>query len=84
MSTYPTDLYSGCPCYRCESPNWREIIPGVPAARMCLCPQCGNKRCPAAADHDNPCSGSNEPGQPGSLYADPIPARPEHEESDHA
>lgn len=30
--------------------------------------KCGNKRCPCAAHHDNECTGSNEPGQPGSLY----------------
>lgn len=36
--------------------------------RMLLCPVCGNKRCPKASDHELPCSGSNEPGQPGSIY----------------
>ena len=30
--------------------------------------KCGNKRCPCAAHHDNECTGSNEPGQPGSMY----------------
>lgn len=35
--------------------------------------KCGNKRCPCAAHHDNVCTGSNEPGQPGSLYPGPIP-----------
>lgn len=35
---------------------------------MYLCPKCGNKRCPGAADHRRECSGSNAPGQPGSLY----------------
>ena len=40
-------------------------------ARMSLCPNCGNKRCPGAADHENECTGSNEPGQPGSLYPAP-------------
>ncbi len=38
------------------------------SARMFLCPTCGNKRCPKASDHDLPCTGSNEPGQPGSVY----------------
>lgn len=38
--------------------------------RMMLCPACGNKRCPGAADHRNVCTGSNEPGQLGSRYAD--------------
>jgi hypothetical protein len=35
---------------------------------MIVCPICGNKRCPAAADHLYPCTDSNEPGQPGSVY----------------
>ena len=37
--------------------------------RMALCPTCGNKRCPKANDHRNECTGSNEPGQPGSAYS---------------
>lgn len=36
--------------------------------RMSLCPVCGFKRCPGAADHEHRCTGSNAPGQPGSLY----------------
>ena len=36
---------------------------------LILCPTCGNKRCPHATDHLNDCTGSNEPGQPGSVYA---------------
>jgi len=36
--------------------------------RMVVCPVCGNKRCPHANDHRNACTGSNEPGQPGSAY----------------
>lgn len=35
-----------------------------------VCPDCGNKRCPKATHHDNACTGSNEPGQPGSVYVD--------------
>lgn len=37
-------------------------------ARMFLCPSCGYKRCPKASDHNNACTGSNDPGQPGSVY----------------
>jgi hypothetical protein len=37
--------------------------------RMILCPVCGNKRCPHATNHNNPCTNSNEPGQPGSRYS---------------
>lgn len=35
--------------------------------RMFLCGTCGNKRCPHATDHRNACTGSNEPGQAGSM-----------------
>lgn len=34
---------------------------------MILCPTCGNKRYPKAANHANECSGSNEPGQVGAI-----------------
>lgn len=32
------------------------------------CEICGNKRCPHHSDHELPCTGSNAPGQPGSVY----------------
>lgn len=64
-----------CSCFRCTrertqaDPDAPRLF-GQPAAlmRMFLCQTCGNKRCPRAADHCHACSGSNEPGQPGSLY----------------
>jgi hypothetical protein len=34
-----------------------------------VCPDCGNKRCPRASHHNHACTGSNEPGQMGSVYA---------------
>lgn len=37
-------------------------------SRMILCAIRGNKRCPHATHHDNACTNSNEPGQPGSSY----------------
>lgn len=40
----------------------------ITLSRMILCPTCGNKRCPRATNHNNPCTNSNEPGQPGSRY----------------
>jgi hypothetical protein len=58
-SPYPRDLYPNCPCAVCT--------PGTPDGfggffrRMNLCPNCGNKRCPGASEHTNPCSGSNDP-----------------------
>ena len=42
---------------------------GVMLDRMILCPECGNKRCPKASDHSFSCTGSNEPGQIGSIYS---------------
>lgn len=38
------------------------------AVKMILCPDCGNKRCPKASNHELRCTGSNEPGQAGSVY----------------
>ncbi|MBZ5795939.1 hypothetical protein K8353_38060 [Burkholderia contaminans] len=43
--------------------------------RMVLCPTCGNKRCPHATNHRNACTGSNEPGQPGSSWEHVKPRR---------
>jgi hypothetical protein len=37
-------------------------------ARMILCPDCGNKRCPKATHHANACTNSNEVGQPGTPW----------------
>lgn len=36
--------------------------------RMIVCETCGCKRCPHGTDHRHECTGSNEPGQPGSRY----------------
>ena len=36
--------------------------------RFVVCPDCGNKRCPKANNHDNACTSSNAPGQPGSSW----------------
>lgn len=52
-----------CGCYTC----WRARNPTA-FRHMILCPSCGNKRCPHATDHTYACTGSNEPGQPGSAY----------------
>lgn len=38
------------------------------ARTMVVCPKCGNKHRPHATDHNLPCTGSNNPGQPGSRY----------------
>lgn len=58
-----------CYCYNCNK-DYTE--PGVPIpyvyTRMIVCPKCGNKRCPHSTDHRYECTGSNDPGQPGSRY----------------
>ncbi|WP_419637208.1 hypothetical protein, partial [Thiolapillus sp.] len=53
---------------RCENESHAEYIFRLPPTKMILCPECGNKRCPHASDHRLACTGSNEPGQPGSVY----------------
>jgi len=67
-----------CCCFRCarehvaaEPLPTDQMMFGVVDPRlaiMFLCETCGNKRCPHAADHRHACSGSNAPGQAGSLY----------------
>lgn len=61
-----------CICHRCIEEN-NICLPGMPGWKlnmnvMILCAVCGNKRCPHASDHRLTCTGSNEPGQPGSVY----------------
>ena len=63
------DLYKlqsnlNCWCDRCcvEQTGYPHMF------RMLVCPTCGNKRCPKASDHRLECTGSNEPGQKGSVY----------------
>jgi hypothetical protein len=62
-----------CWCIACEHLTVRaREEAGDPMAmfarRFIVCPDCGNKRCPHATHHSLPCTGSNEPGQPGSAY----------------
>lgn len=67
-----------CGCIKCLDEGWK---PGDPAdngiaalvkpsrRQMVVCPICEFKRCPHASDHEFACTGSNEPGQLGSVYA---------------
>ena len=72
---YMTNKEKYCECHRCIEENgisvWfgalQRLVP-LSATKMILCPKCGNKRCPHASDHRLDCTGSNEPGQPGSVY----------------
>ena len=60
----------GDDCYRCWDERTRHlsIQDRVVSRTMFLCPACGHKRCPKASDHRLACTGSNAPGQPGSVY----------------
>lgn len=58
-----------CQCRTCRPVTMNDM-------RFVVCPDCGNKRCPHANDHNNACTGSNEPGQIGSAY----PAAPKEVE----
>ena len=74
----PIVIKPGCECHTCVAEACR-VEPAPPDKMMCgidlrlsryfLCETCGNKRCPHATNHVHPCSGSNDPGQPGSSYA---------------
>lgn len=70
-----------CGCYTCSRRVGEVIavsdphadmatrISNNPVNRMIICETCGNKRCPHATDHEEECTGSNEPGQEGSWYS---------------
>lgn len=60
----PQRQIHSCWCTTCRP--MRIDDPG--SMRMALCPTCGNKRCPRAHNHALACTGSNEPGQPGSSW----------------
>lgn len=68
-----SDTIDLCGCIRCVDKRMagsaRDVFlgPMVPGWRY-ACEQCGNKRCPHHTDHTLACTGSNEPGQPGSVY----------------
>jgi hypothetical protein len=65
-------VVGGCEnCHRCLDGVLDPANGNFPvtSSRMILCPACGNKRCPKASDHALSCSGSNEPGQKGSVYS---------------
>lgn len=62
---------AGCHCGSCLEKAGHDPQTGLPwtVEIMSLCTECGNKRCPKATNHELSCSGSNLPGQPGSIYA---------------
>lgn len=56
-------------CHRCLDGKLDDYGYPIRLSRFIVCPDCGNKRCPKASDHKFACTGSNEPGQPGSVYS---------------
>lgn len=71
----PKQRSVACECHRCIKENdLRDATGRLPLSltKMILCPQCGNKRCPKASDHRLACTGSNDSGQPGSVYAEHV------------
>jgi hypothetical protein len=57
-----------CWCYNCNKDKVGNNGLPVTAYTFIVCPECGNKRCPHATDHNLACTNSNESGQPGSRY----------------
>lgn len=58
----------GCEnCHKCLRDVMENGLP-VTSQRMIVCPECHNKRCPKASNHNLKCTNSNEPGQAGSIY----------------
>jgi len=57
-------------CHKCLKGVTENGWP-VTSQRMIVCSTCHNKRCPKASDHGLECTGSNEPGQPGSIFGQP-------------
>lgn len=70
-----------CPCRSCTELQlraaaqagyeWASPLAGFAPSTMIVCALCDNKRCPHANHHDNECTWSNEPNQPGSAYMFP-------------
>ncbi|MDB6118574.1 MAG: hypothetical protein JWO08_2355 [Verrucomicrobiaceae bacterium] len=57
-----------CGCQVCLEAREAGLELCLRSGRMVVCGICGNKRCPHATDHGQACTGSNESGQPGSVW----------------
>lgn len=58
----------GCTCYECMKHELTEDGQPYIITKPIVCPLCQNMRCPKATYHENGCTGSDEPNQPGSRY----------------
>jgi hypothetical protein len=69
MQVGSVDL-TDCLCIRCSSERRRSARrPDLSSWPIRFaCEVCGNKRCPHHTDHRLACTGSNRPGQPGSIF----------------
>ena len=68
ISSFAT--YADCLCITCCGARYRELSSEerLKYPFRYACEICGNKRCPHHTDHRLECSGSNLPGQPGSVF----------------
>lgn len=59
-----------CMCIKCNGERQKKMSleERMTQPIRFACEICGNKRCPHHSDHELECTGSNEPGQPGSVY----------------
>ncbi len=58
-----------CDCHACWVVRTQQQGP-MAFRPFIVCSECGNKRCPKATNHEYECTGSNEPGQAGSIYGE--------------
>ncbi|WP_315125185.1 hypothetical protein [Comamonas antarctica] len=63
----PISALGKCWCTTCRPITLED-------ARFVVCPDCGNKRCPRAHNHELACTNSNAPGQTGSSWEHVKPA----------
>ena len=62
------ELKPQCWCTTCRPQTLEDM-------RFVVCPECGNKRCPRAHNHELACTDSNDPGQKGSSWEHVKPAK---------
>lgn len=71
MAADPLHQTTTCSCRTCATERAKDMPMHeaiLHTGRFFACETCGNKRCPHATDHRLACTGSNAPGQAGSVY----------------